>query len=442
MKNKFNLLFFFTGLLFGIFLIQFTYLNKDGNIPLYIFIYFETFLLYLLAVYLIWKNVVSFSLPEKFTSLISKLLKIKDNLSLPLVIILTGIVFRLILFPAALTTSPDAYRYVWEGKVIINGYNPYEYEPSSPELIHLHSADLPSKIHYNEKKAIYPPAAQLIFTVAYFISGEELWGLKLLYLIFEILTMLFLMKLLILKKKNPAYVIFYAWLPLSLMEYFVNAHLDVFGISFFIISVYLFEKEKYFGATVLLAFSVLSKFFPIFILPLLIKKAGIRRAVFMGLLILLISVLFYLPFISFNTNIFSMLMLYLEKWEFNASVYYLLKLFMSNESARILCMLMFLLSVGLIAYRYRDFTKGVLWVMTAFIIFATTVYPWYLGWIAVLNPVYNLYSVMSLLFTSNLSNLTPMSPVWTEYTYVLLAEYGVFFILMGFDLRRQLKGVL
>ncbi|RPI66334.1 MAG: hypothetical protein EHM47_16925 [Ignavibacteriales bacterium] len=437
MKNKFNLLFFFTALLISIFLIQFTILNIDGNIPLYIFIYFEIFLLFLLGFYLVKKKAVNFRFTDDLTKKIGTYLNTEKNLSVPLFIIFSGLLFRIILFPAELTTSPDAYRYIWEGKVIINGYNPYEYEPGSDALRHLHSKDLPAKINFKEKKAIYPPAAQFVFAAAYLISGENLWGLKLIYFIFEIITMIFLLKLLLLKNKDPNLVILYSWLPLPVMEYFVNAHLDVFGISFFIMSVYFFENNKFIKASIFFAISILSKFFPLFVLPLLFKKYGLKRTFLTGMIILIISAIFYLPFYSSKVNVFSFLLLYLERWEFNASIYYFLKLLVSNEVSRIICAALFLILIIIISYRYKDFTKAALGILTAFIIFASTVYPWYLGWIAVLNPLYGFYSLTSLMFTSNLSNITPMSPVWTEYTYVLLAEYITFFILLAVDFRRE-----
>lgn len=441
MKNKFNLLFYFTAFLIAVFLIQFVLLNTGGNIPLYIFVYFEIFLLFFLGVYLIGKNVIKFRLPSSFTENFSRLVKIEGDLSVPLFIILTGILFRIILFPAALTTSPDAYRYLWEGKVIINGYNPYEFSPSSPELLHLHSADLPSKINFRDMNAIYPPAAQVIFAAAYLIGGESFAGLKILYLIFEILTMVFLLKLLDHKRKNLNNIIYYAWLPLPIMEYFINAHLDVFGISFFITAVYFFEKEKHLTASVLFSFSVLSKFLPLFIIPLLLRKEGIKKTLFTIIILSGISIVMYFPFYTDSINMFASLLKYIERWEFNASVYYLIKIFTGGYTARIICMASFLILVTIISVRYRDFTKAAFGIIISFFVLASTVYPWYLGWIAVLNPVYIFYSAASLFFTSNLSNITPLSPVWTEYAWVLFTEYITFFLFLIIDLWRIQKGL-
>jgi alpha-1,6-mannosyltransferase len=430
MKNKFNLLFIASAVFYELFLIFFAFINLDGNIPLYMFIYFQVFLLFLLGFYLVKNNLADISMPAGLNAVFMRLLNINKNLSIPLFIIFSAVIFRITLMPTELTTSPDALRYIWEGKVIVNGYNPYVYEPIHEELSHLRTSDLPSKIHYNDKKAIYPPGSQYVFALAYLISGEGLWGLKLLFLIFEILTMIFLLKLLYLKNKDLNFVILYAWLPLPVMEYFVNAHLDVIGISFLIMFIYFLETEKYYSSAVFFSLAFLSRFYPVFLFPLLLKKVGVKRTFLFGGITLLFTVLFYLPFFSTEVNIFNFLLLYLERWEFNASIYYLLKLITTNETARILCAGMFIVSVGLISYYYKDFPKAALGIFIALIAFSSTVYPWYLGWLAVLTPLNVFYSVISIAFTSNLTNITPLGPLWTEYTAVILTEYIIFYLLL------------
>jgi hypothetical protein len=146
-------------------------------------------------------------------------------------------------------------------------------------------------------------------------------------------------------------------------------------------------------------------------------------------------IIFYLPFISGELTIFTALSSYLARWEFNGSVYNLFKSIYSNgEPARIICGICFLVSISIISFRYKDFLKASFGIFLSLIIFSSTLYPWYLGWIAALNPFAGFYSILSLFFTSNLSNVTPMGDTWQEYTWVLLLEYVPFFILLGYDL--------
>lgn len=427
LPDKRLLYLFSTALLTGIFYILYAALeNGEESIPLYMFIYFEAFLLFFFAYYLIKKIKRQSPKAENY---------------LALFFIISGVIFRLILFPASPSTSDDVYRYIWEGKILVSGYNPFTHSPSDAELTHLHSEMLPAKVSFPHMSAFYPPLSQLTFGLAYVISGESFWGLKLIYLLCEILTMLILLKLLQEKKKDLKLILMYAWLPLPIMEFFINIHLDPTGILFLILFIYAIEKNNFKLGAIALAFSLLAKLYPLFLLPLLIKKIGLKSLSFFLLIFISVLALFYLPFIYKEIYIIGSLTKYLLRWEFNGSVFSLLKFLFNGEAARIACGILFALSVISISILYKDFIKGVFGIFLCFIIFSATVYPWYLSWLAALNPFVQFYSVLSLFFTINLSNFTPLGAEWREYRIVLVAEYMIFFLLLFYDLyvRRKLR---
>jgi len=373
-----------------------------------------------------------------FLSFFARLLSIEKEdskkLKIPLLIILFGIIFRLTLFPTINTTSPDVSRYLWEGKILYHGYNPFILSPDDTQLAKFHN-DLYDKVTYKDMPAIYPPVAQGAFVLAYLISGEALTGLKVIYLAFDLLIIFMILKLLYIKKIDLNNIILYAWMPLILLEYFVNTHLDLVGIFFMISFIFLMEKNKVIGASVFFTLAFLTKMYPIILLPLIFKKAGVRKSLYFLLIFLFLSLVIYIPFIYKDTSVFSSLSTYLQKWQFNSSVYYLLKYQLGNEQlARLLCSGGFIISVGIISFFYKDFLKASYTIFICLIIFSTTLYPWYLGWIASLNPFYNFYSVTSLLFSVNFSNFTPLGTVWKEYLFVLLIQYVPFYGLLIYDL--------
>ncbi len=426
--------------------ILFIFINgSNGNIPLFMFIYFESFLIYFLAFFLIKKEEkfrITNALPQEHIRKKFAGIKYSSRYTIPLFIVTAGVLFRITLFPAVPTTSPDVYRYVWEGKVIYNGFNPYLHSPDSPELAFLHDSEFPEKVTFKRMTAIYPPLSQYSFLLGYIISGEKLWGLKLIYLLCEILTMMFIMKLLELKKKNLHYVILYAWLPLPIMEFFINVHLDPLGITFFILFIYLLEKGDYLKSAVPFALSFLAKFQPIFLFPLLLKKIGFKKTIYFGLIFLGIVILCYSPFVYKNFSIQSALFTYLAKWEFNGSVYKILKVMFGNNAqiAHQAVGILLPVSILIISFKYKNFIKAVYGVFICLIIFNTTVYPWYLGWIAAVNPLVQFASLMSLFFTINASNFTPLGSVWQEYYRVAVVEYVPFFILLAYDLLTEKYG--
>lgn len=444
------------GLIIELFLLIFiSYNGTKGNIPLYMFVYSESFLVMLTAYYFIRKparkieprpgetasnNEIRESAVLKFAA---RTLKIREDdpekLRIPLLVILFGILFRLTLFPAMNTTSPDVSRYIWEGKVLYNGYNPYILPPADIQL-EKYRDDLYEKVTYKNMSAIYPPFSEGIFVLAYLISGEHLYGLKLIYLAFDIFIMLLLLKLLNRKRYHLNNIILYAWMPLVLLEYYVNTHLDLTGIFFMVLFIYFTENGKLYPAAITFSLSVISKIYPVILFPLIIKKFGPKRSLKFLALFLIISVLSYGPFIYKNIYVFSSLFTYLRQWQFNASVYYVLLNYLHNpETARLICAGAFVLSVGIISYFYKDFTKACYTVFISLIIFSTTLFPWYLGWIAALNPFYNFYSVTSLLFTVNFTNFTTVGDVWREYIFVIYTEYILFFGLLVYDLWRMHK---
>lgn len=440
-SRKSFLLLLTAGVFLEILYIFFDLNNGSGDIGLYMFIYFETFIIFFFGYYILMKGAPAISGNLTFLKRIfSRLDNNQFEAALPVLIILFGIIFRATLIPTTPATSPDVYRYIWEGKVISNGYNPYEYSPDASELTDLRD-DLYSKVTFKNLPTIYPPAAQLIFLASYSLTGNSLTGLKLIYLLCEILTMIFLLKLLILKGKNPNLILLYAWLPLPIMEYFVNAHIDAAGIMFFIMFLYFLEKGKMFPSVIAFTFSFLTKLYPVFLIPLLVKKLRSQRFLNFVMIFIIISILFYYPFFNGSQSVTKMLSIYANKWEFNASVYYILTaLIPDRETARLICGILLFISIGYVASYYKDFIKGVFGVLLAVVIFSPVVYPWYLGWISTVNPFAGFYSVLSLLFTVNLSNFTPLGKVWHEYFPVIFTEYAVFFILLVYDFYHQRTG--
>ena len=419
LKSHFGLL-FLIGLISELFYLAFLVLNKDRDITLYMFIYFESFILFFFAYFILQKKLHEESVEE-------------DNRKILFLIIAFGIIFRFTLLPTSYTTSDDVHRYLWEGKVIANGFNPYTTSPNDSTLAHLRDENY-EKVTFKHIPAIYPPLSQVVFTLNYFVAGNGTIFLKILYMICELLTLIFLSKLLELKGKNPKLVLLYAWLPLPILEYFNNAHLDVIGITFLVMFVYYFEKQKFNLASVLLALAFLSKLLAVLLLPLVIKKLGIKKSFIFYAIFLSVSVIFYLPFTFNNLDVLTGLFKYLSRWEFNGSVYNIIKAaFSSGQIARLFCAVMLSLSVLIIAIRYKDFTRAVFAVFLCIIIFSTTLYPWYLGWIAALNILNPFYSVMSLFFTINFSNFTPLAPVWKEYPVVWIIQYIPFYVLLIYD---------
>ena len=155
LKSHFGLL-FLIGLISELFYLAFLVLNKDRDIPLYMFIYFESFILFFLAYFIIQRKQFADSSDEK------------NNRKILFLIVAFGMIFRLTLIPTSYTTSDDVHRYLWEGKVIANGFNPYTASPNDSSLAHLRDENY-EKVTFKHIPAIYPPLSQAVFALNYFI---------------------------------------------------------------------------------------------------------------------------------------------------------------------------------------------------------------------------------------------------------------------------------
>ncbi len=430
-KTNFASLFLIIGIIIELLFLAFAVLqNSEPSIVLYMVIYASVFILFLISYFLIKNKKIAFE-----SKLILKAEKTFKIGAVPLVIIAFALLYRITLIPTVPSTSDDVYRYIWEGKILAHGYNPFETAPDDPELNFLHSEQLPEKVTFPHMTSIYPTVAQAVFLFNSLVAGESDWGMKLIYLLCEFFTLIFLVKIFELRNQNPSYVILYAWLPLPIMEYFINSHIDAVGIMFFIAFVFLILSEKYIQAAFVFSLSVITKMIPIVTFPLLLKKLGLKKTTVFTAIFLVTSLVLLYPLIPENRPINQSFFTYLQNWSFNGSVYSFLNGILEDGIlSRQITALLFIITVLIISIKYSDFLKAVYSVFIAFAVFAATLYPWYLGYLAALNPFFGFYSVLSLFFTINLTNLTPLADVWTEYTWVYIVEYVPFYFLLAIEL--------
>lgn len=124
---------------------------------------------------------------------------------------------RILLLPMA--PGDDVWRYLWEGRIQLEGYSPYLLAPNAPELAALRDATW-SGINHAESTAIYPPIAQLMLRAVAAISGSVL-GLKLVFLIADLAT-----GALLARRFGRGAAVLFAWNPLVIYVGVGGAHYE------------------------------------------------------------------------------------------------------------------------------------------------------------------------------------------------------------------------
>ena len=180
------------------------------NIPCFAILYTASFITYIFAIFYISKNAET---EEQ-----------NNNSSRPVLwaIIIFSLMFRLTLLPVA--PSDDIYRYLWEGRLQLNGISPYSHPPEASSLEHLRDSFF-SGINHKHLPTIYPPLTLMVFTVADYVS-HSIMSMKSAFLIFDVLSIFILLKFLRVMGKESHNVLTYAWSPLILISFAARGHCD------------------------------------------------------------------------------------------------------------------------------------------------------------------------------------------------------------------------
>ncbi|MFT4759971.1 MAG: alpha-1,6-mannosyltransferase [Paraglaciecola sp.] len=282
-----------------------------------------------------------------FFAIYAYILKKIDTKNTIYFFVATGIFLRLVLLFSYPNLSDDLYRFIWDGRLLINGFNPFDHLPThyidNKIAVEGITPELFAKLNSPEYFTIYPPIAQLTFATAVGLFPNSIWGsalvMKLFLFLFETGSILLIIKLLQKLKLPLKNVLIYALNPLIIIEICGNLHFEGAMIFFLLLAVWLlfladikwskvsvtFKSNAYFmSSAIVFALSIASKLLPLIFLPFFIKRLGWKKSIQYFTIIGITLAILFLPLINgvFIKNFGNSLNLYFQKFEFNASIYY------------------------------------------------------------------------------------------------------------------------
>jgi hypothetical protein len=205
----------------------------------------------------------------------------------------------------------------------------YDLKWESPETLVFQE-----RINHPSVATIYPPLAQMVFRVAHQIKPDSIVTLRLLFLAFDLVALMFIVLTLHALGMNRLWAMVYFWCPLVIKETFNSTHLDIIGIAMLCGVLFCVVQRRFFSANAFLAFSVVGKLYPAILLPLILKQQYRatnskieNRWMRCGLSILLFGGLvafFYMPFLEIGSQNFSGLKAYATRWQQNDSIFAIL----------------------------------------------------------------------------------------------------------------------
>ena len=393
--------------------------------------------------------------------------RFKDNISL---LVALSILFRLIFLTTIPNLSQDFYRFIWDGRMILEGLNPFISLPETfikAEKFPIHQAselylgmgELNGS-HYTN----YPPINQLNFLLAAVVSKSNILlavvALRAQIILADIGIIYFGKK--ILKKLDlPIHHIFlYALNPFVIIELTGNLHFEPVMLFFLLLSLYFLMQRKWIWASILLGISISVKLIPFLFVPLFYQwfskketAIGFLRCIYFGMIVMLVNMLLFLPFFSSDLiqNYTTSVGLWFGNFEFNASIYYILReigySFRGwNEIAIIgkIVSGLTILFIGLITFFRENKSPQQLYAamligISFYYFTATTIHPWYIA-TPVLLCVFTKYrypivwSVVIILSYQAYSNIP-----WEENLYIIALEYLIVYGYLIWEIFNSIK---
>ncbi|MCB9340708.1 MAG: hypothetical protein H6577_21500 [Lewinellaceae bacterium] len=322
-----------------------------------------------------------------------------------------ALLLRLILVFSMPNLSNDVYRFIWDGRLLVQGYNPFDHQPVYylENAIPIKGIDRALFDAFGAKNTytVYPPVAQAQFGSACWLFPESIyWGsvvMKCWLFAFEAGTLCLLVKLLKRHNLPTGNVLLYALNPLIITEIMGNLHFEGAMVFFLLLAFWLLPnyRKATFNNLILsagaFALSICSKLLTLLFLPFLVKWLGWRRSLLYFLLTGLFTVLLFVPIVNstFLLNFGDSLNLYFQKLEYNASLYYVLRWvgfqIWGYNNIALIGPLLGLVAMGVILWmafgkwkrdsrlQQIEWPEKWLFAICVYLLCTTTLHPWYLA---------------------------------------------------------------
>lgn len=412
------------------------YFTKRTDFPQLVILYFILFAFYVL---ILWRGFLN------------------DNIKY---LIGAAIFLRLCLFLMTPNFSDDYFRFVWDGLLSAHGYNPYLILPSNlinsqlvvPGINQALFSGLNSPNYYT----IYPPLCELIFGLSARLCGSNIFAnvvfLRFVILLSECGSLVLLYKLTQLLHLPAKRVLIYAFNPLVIIELTGNLHFEAIMIFFILLAVYLLVKQKNLFSAPSFAGSIGAKLVPAIFFPFFIKRIGIRKSVIYALITVATLALISAPFLNVQaiSNFITSFRLYFQTFEFNASIYYVARWIgylikgynMIAIAGPVLAIISFLGIIGLAVFETRVTWKSLftalLFALTIYFAFSTTVHPWYITTLVMLSVFSRfryalLWSLLIILSYSAYQTVPYAENLWlVGAEYLLVYGFLIYEVLKAF----------
>lgn len=307
---------------------------------------------------------------------------------------------------AATGTTPsisnDLYRYGWDAHVQASGIDPYRYPPAAPQLQSLrvppffptgpgcaHIGKPPgcTTLNRSADRTIYPPVAQLWFDlVAAVAPGRDVREWQLAAAAVDLAVVGLLMVALRRLGRDPTQAAWYALSPIPVIEFAGNGHVDGLALLLLVAALLALQRGRRAMAGLLIGLAAMVKLYPGVAVIACWRRGRWRMAVTAAA----VGVVSYLPHVLVvGTRVVGYLPGYLKEEHYGSGSRFLLLgvLPLPSRAVTAVGVLFFAAVAVMVLRRGLEPAAGLAVVLTAAIVIACPVQPWYavvLGGIGVL----------------------------------------------------------
>ena len=366
-----------------------------------------------------------------------------------------AVVMRVLLLPAVPNLSDDVYRFIWDGRLLVQGVDPFAYLPEDMMqqgvFQHLQGIDqsLFQQLNSPAYFTIYPPVNQAIFASAAWLFPDSVYGSTIIirsWLLLADMGVMFMIVVLLRNVQLPEQRFFlYALNPLIILELTANLHFEGLMIFFLLMSFFMLQKDRLVISAFFLALAISTKLLPLILLPLYWRRLGTKQAWYLYFVTAVFTVLMFVPLLSYEllAGLSQSVGLYFQKFEFNASVYYIIREIgfivkgynIIGSAGKWLAVSTFLaIIIYTILERKNQLPAAWMWVWLIYLALTTVVHPWYVTPMLAFSTfsTYRFPVLWSWIIFLSYAGYT--SDSFSENLWLTAVEYGLLVAFIGYEL--------
>jgi len=339
-----------------------------------------------------------------------------------------AVVFRLVLLPTPPSLSTDVYRYLWDGRLQVQGVSPYRLPPDAPALTAYRDAVVYPRLNHRSWRTVYPPGAQLVFQAMARLAPASVLAFKALIVAVDLATLCCLAGWLGALGRPRAWVLLYAWHPLVIVELAGTGHLDAVVLLTSVLALWAATRGREGWAGAWVGLGTLVKLYPLLLLPAVWQRRPGRALV----ACLAVVGAGYAVYAREGSAVLGSLPRFLAEEEFNGTLRVALEWLgapfgepgrLAVRAAPLIALAGLAAAVGW-AGRAVPPARRAFWLVAAYLVATPSLFPWYALWLVPILAVAPRWPWLWLTGAVALTYLIFAEPVWHIPGWVRLAEFG------------------